>query len=282
MTLGVPTWNDGLVTQPGRREAHKVATRQALQEAALRMFEQHGYAATTVRDIASAAGVTERTFFRYFPSKEDLVLGEIVDLIPVLQEQVRARPAEEPPYTAVLHALLAIAARRGAGLGIMFSGPPARFLSQATRPAQPVLRELEDGLAHALESRLYGAEGVAETAGDGSGRDAGGPTVAGSAGGGAEDAGGGGDAGSGRDGGGGGGGDGGGGDGGGGGRGSGGGRLGPPAVSGPSLGTAVLARACVAAMRSTLIAYSALPEREKTLETVLRLVREAFAALRRG
>jgi AcrR family transcriptional regulator len=230
MTLRVPTWNDGPVTQPGRREAHKVATRQALQEAALRMFEQHGYAATTVRDIASAAGVTERTFFRYFPSKEDLVLGEIVDLIPVLQEQVRARPADEPPYTAVLQALLAIAARRGAGLGIMFSGPPARFLSQATRPAQPVLRELEDGLAQALESRLHEAGGAAGApGGDG-----------------------------------------------------GGGRPGPPVASGAALGTAVLARACVAAMRSTLIEYSALPEREKTLETVLRLVREAFAALRRG
>ncbi|GAA5196020.1 hypothetical protein GCM10023322_64010 [Rugosimonospora acidiphila] len=196
--------------EPGRREAHKLATRQALQQAALRMFEQHGYAATTVRDIASAAGVTERTFFRYFPSKEDLVLGEIVDLIPVLQEQVRARPAGEPPYTAVLQALLSIAAQRG-GIAILFSGPPVRLLSQPTRPAQPVVRKLEDSLAAAL----------AERAGESD----------------------------------------------------------PPR---PTLCTSVLARACVAAMRSVLIAYSSLPEPDRTLERALNLIREAFAALREG
>ncbi|GIH14526.1 TetR/AcrR family transcriptional regulator [Rugosimonospora africana] len=206
------------MTQPGRREQHKLVTRQALQDAALRMFEQHGYAATTVRDIATAAGVTERTFFRYFPSKEDLVLGEIVDLIPVLQEQVRARPAGESPYTAVLHAVLAIACRRGTGLGIMFSGPPARFLSQATRPAQSVLRELEDGLAQALHTRLSPGPGDSDGA----------------------------------------------------------------SPRRPSLAASVLARACVAAMRSTLIVYSGLPDREKTLDRALELLREAFAALRQG
>ena len=60
----------------GRREAHKQATRQALQQAADRLFAEHGYGATTVRDIAEAAGVTERTFFRYFTGKEELIIED--------------------------------------------------------------------------------------------------------------------------------------------------------------------------------------------------------------
>ncbi|MFI7064707.1 TetR family transcriptional regulator [Kribbella sp. NPDC050124] len=141
---------------PGRREQHKAATRGALQEAALRMFEERGYTETTVRDIADAAGVTERTFFRYFRSKEDLVLGEVLDLLPVLTEHIRSRPAGEPPYTAVLNALLAVAAKRSGGVGVLFSGPPARFVPSSRRP-DAVLLEFEDGIAGALMERLDGS-----------------------------------------------------------------------------------------------------------------------------
>lgn len=139
----------------GRREQHKAATRQALQTAALRLFQQHGYAQTTVRDIAQHAGVTERTFFRYFPSKEDLVIGELLDLIPVLAQRVRDRPAGEVPYVAVHHALLDLAAERTEGLAVLFSGPPARFLARPRR-ARTALLEFEDGLAAALGDRLRG------------------------------------------------------------------------------------------------------------------------------
>src|SRR6202041_319663 len=67
----------------GRREANKQATRQALQQAADRLFAEHGVTQTTVRDIADAAGVTERTFFRYFGSKEDLIIRDAFDWIPL-------------------------------------------------------------------------------------------------------------------------------------------------------------------------------------------------------
>ncbi|MFE6283684.1 TetR family transcriptional regulator [Streptomyces sp. NPDC057877] len=144
------------VRQPrGRREAHKAATRKALQDAAHRMFEERGYTHTTVRDIAAAAGVTERTFFRYFPSKEDLVLDEVLDLIPVMRSIVVARPAGEGPYDAVLGAALELIADRGVGL--MFSGPPQRFPGQPVRQFLPVLTQFEEGLAGALEERLSGA-----------------------------------------------------------------------------------------------------------------------------
>lgn len=139
------------VITPGRREQHKAATREALQTAALRMFEQNGYDQTTVRDIAAAAGVTERTFFRYFPSKEDLVAAEMLDLIPVLQAYVRARPGDEDPLTAVFYAMVEMTNERG-GLGILFSGPPEDL--GARKSKRPVLLDFEDGLADALADRM--------------------------------------------------------------------------------------------------------------------------------
>ncbi len=144
------------MNETGRRAQHKAATREALHQAALRMFEERGYDATTVKDIAAAAAVTERTFFRYFPSKEDLVLGELSDLVRPLTEEIRRRPADEPPLRAVLNALLTVAGARGSGFAVLFSGPPARFVSAPTRPAHPVLFDFEKGIAEALHARMDG------------------------------------------------------------------------------------------------------------------------------
>lgn len=84
-------------TEPGRREQNKRRTHEALIHAAARLFQENGYEATTVRDIAAAAGVGERTFFRYFPSKESLILQHVRDFIPLLEEAIRARPQGETP-----------------------------------------------------------------------------------------------------------------------------------------------------------------------------------------
>ncbi|MFF3978070.1 TetR/AcrR family transcriptional regulator [Streptomyces sp. NPDC001828] len=145
----------GSGVRPGLRERKKAATRVALQRAALRMFEENGYEKTTVRDIAAAADVTERTFFRYFPSKEDLVFSEIIDLLDPLRDEILARPPDEPPLTAVLNALLVLGEKRpGTGFALLFSGPPARFAPRASRPALAVLFDFENGVATALAERL--------------------------------------------------------------------------------------------------------------------------------
>src|SRR5690348_5534189 len=117
----------------GKREENKQATRTALQAAADRLFTEHGFASTTVRDIAEAAGVTERTFFRYFASKEDLVLDEALGWLPLLADAIRARPADEPPLTAVREGLRAAVAQiataeRPTPLWMYTSGPPLERL----------------------------------------------------------------------------------------------------------------------------------------------------------
>src|SRR3954464_9320848 len=63
----------------GLRERKKAKTRWAIQEHALRLFGEQGYAATTVDQIAAAAEISPSTFFRYFATKEDVVVQDQYD-----------------------------------------------------------------------------------------------------------------------------------------------------------------------------------------------------------
>jgi AcrR family transcriptional regulator len=73
----------------GLRERKKARTRASIREHALRLFREQGYHATTVEKIAEAAEISPSTFFRYFPTKEDLVLQDDMDtrLIEALERQ---------------------------------------------------------------------------------------------------------------------------------------------------------------------------------------------------
>jgi AcrR family transcriptional regulator len=92
------------VTQPGLRERRKAETRRSIQEHALRLFLANGYDATTVEEIAAAAGVSHMTFFRHFPSKPAVVENDDYD--PVLADLIRRRPPGEDPLTAIHRALV--------------------------------------------------------------------------------------------------------------------------------------------------------------------------------
>ena len=83
----------------GLRERKKARTRAAIREHAMRLFHEQGYAATTVDQIAEAADVSQSTFFRYFPTKEDVVLTDEYD--PLMVAALRAQPADLSPIEAV-------------------------------------------------------------------------------------------------------------------------------------------------------------------------------------
>ncbi len=85
------------------RAAKKAATKRAIQEHALRLFVEKGYDATTVEEIAAAAGVSHMTFFRYFPRKEEVVEYDEYD--PMLEDLIAARPPDEAPITALHNAI---------------------------------------------------------------------------------------------------------------------------------------------------------------------------------
>src|SRR5262252_2552636 len=69
------------MTSPGLRERKKQKTRWAIQEHALRLIAEQGYDATTVDQIAAAAEISPSTFFRYFPTKEDLIIEDEYDAV---------------------------------------------------------------------------------------------------------------------------------------------------------------------------------------------------------
>ncbi len=87
----------------GLRERKKARTRAAIREHALRLFREQGYESTTVEQIAAAAEVSPSTFFRYFPTKEDVVLRD--DFDDRILEAFGRQPASLTPIAAIRAAL---------------------------------------------------------------------------------------------------------------------------------------------------------------------------------
>jgi AcrR family transcriptional regulator len=94
---------------PSRREAKKAETRQALIDAALELFAVEGYDQTGVEVIAERAGVSPRTFFRYFPSKEDVLFFGEYDYIRSFTGVYLAQPPSLSEYDAIVASLLVLA-----------------------------------------------------------------------------------------------------------------------------------------------------------------------------
>ncbi len=140
------------------RARKKAATKHAIQEHALRLFVDKGYDATTVDEIAAAAGVSHMTFFRYFPRKEEVVEYDEYD--PLLEELIAARPPEEPPLAA-LHAAIREGLKH-----IIATDREALLIRTRLVLRNPVLRgrnlfaqdETRDLLANALARRAGLAE----------------------------------------------------------------------------------------------------------------------------
>jgi AcrR family transcriptional regulator len=83
------------------RERTRRVVRDELTQLAKDLFVEKGYDETTIDDLAAAAGMSKRTFFRYFASKEELVMGKYEVLGEQLAEDLAARPADEPIWTSL-------------------------------------------------------------------------------------------------------------------------------------------------------------------------------------
>jgi len=124
-----------LVTQPEPdwRQRKKTATRDRIRASALRLFREQGYEATTVEQIAAAAGVSHMTFFRYFPAKEDVALSDNFD--PLLAELLGQTPATWPLVDRIRAVLVT-------GLRKVYDTERDALLAQNTLiVATPALRE---------------------------------------------------------------------------------------------------------------------------------------------
>ena len=131
--------------------------RARLQQAALELFREHGYDGTTAAEIAARVGVTERTFFRYFPDKRETLFGGEAVLRPALTEAVAGAPAGLGPLDTLFHAFRSLAP-------LLETNRPFSEPRQAVVSSTPALHERElakhevlaDALAAALRARGVG------------------------------------------------------------------------------------------------------------------------------
>jgi AcrR family transcriptional regulator len=93
---------------PGLRERKRQQTRERLSRAAMALFLERGFEATTLDDIAAAADVSRRSFFHYFASKEDVVFAWQEESTAALVAAVAARPADESMLKAAENGMCAI------------------------------------------------------------------------------------------------------------------------------------------------------------------------------
>ena len=134
------------------RDRKKDRTRRTIQSAGLQLFAQNGFQATTIEEVAAAADVAPRTFFRYFPTKEEIVFWPAYR--PLLAELMAARPDDEPAVAALCHAIVD-------GLSAFYDQDRERVLERLklafrTPALQPRLRQEQAISASALAKVLAG------------------------------------------------------------------------------------------------------------------------------
>ncbi len=145
-------------TVEGRRERKRRETRERIANAAMTLFLQRGFEATTVDDIAAAADISKRSFFDYFPTKEEVISAWQDEFGAALAAAVAARPLPESLAKVVKEALTSSI--------VAAANPRALAIDQLVRET-PVLRErdqlkyarLEQTLADALAARAKGKNG---------------------------------------------------------------------------------------------------------------------------
>ena len=137
------------------RERRRRRTAEDLERIALQLFARRGFRAVTVDEIAAAAEVSPRTFFRYFPAKEDVLLADVRRRVEQLHAALAERPATEAPMVAVRHAFLAMAAAYDADreIALLWSGIVADTPELASR-LSGLPSEYQAGVTELVATRL--------------------------------------------------------------------------------------------------------------------------------
>jgi len=99
-----------MTNELGLRARKKIERRRCIERAALDLFEVNGFESVTIDHIAAAADIAPRTFFYYFPTKEDVVLADYAGRLERIVGELARRPHDEGPWAALLASFLVVAA----------------------------------------------------------------------------------------------------------------------------------------------------------------------------
>lgn len=148
-----------------RHELRRRSTHEALRQAALKSFARKGFVNVTVTELAAEAGVTERTFFRHFPTKEAVLFQDYETQLEWLAEALAQRPACETVFDAVLASVAAFPH----DLEVVRQAATARTELISAERIEGHLRVVQSSFAHVLtefvRSRNPEADLAAEVAG---------------------------------------------------------------------------------------------------------------------
>jgi AcrR family transcriptional regulator len=124
--------------------------REEIVDVALALFLDQGFEETPVDQVVAAAGISRRSFFRYFGTKEDIVFGDLAEQGPVILAALRARPDDEPIWDALRHAFTVLntlaTPQRGLAIARLVAASPglrAAHLEKHLRWQQQLAPEVE-------------------------------------------------------------------------------------------------------------------------------------------
>ena len=146
----------------GLRERKKLKTREALEQAALELFDKQGFDGTTVEEIVEACDVSPRTFFRYFPTKEALLLSDADEKCQLLVTGLLVRPAGESPLRSIRESLVE-------NLASLEHDRPRMLLQSRIMAESPGLRTYKIERQQSWEEAIFQALRTRESAAPGSG-----------------------------------------------------------------------------------------------------------------